>query len=278
MWRRVRPHLTFANVMATIAVFAVLGGGAYAATQLPRNSVGTKQIRNGSVTKRKLSRGVRRALRRPGPRGATGPQGPQGANGSQGPQGELGLQGPPGPTGNLGPTGPTGPTGPEGAEPPDPPEPPEPAPSLPPGGTLESGTTLRGAVATSTEQASSGASGSGNAVSFGGYQLPSRPVANVIPVGGEPTAACPGTAAAPKAAKGNLCVYAALSLPAGSGQILVTDPAGESPSGVNYNVESEVGSVLGDQTVARFGFRIAFLAGVNATASQLRGSWAVTAE
>jgi hypothetical protein len=32
MRQRLRPHLTYANVMATMAVFLVLGGGAYAAT------------------------------------------------------------------------------------------------------------------------------------------------------------------------------------------------------------------------------------------------------
>ena len=43
--RRVRIHLSYANVMATVAVFIALGGTSYAVTQLPRNSVGSKQIR-----------------------------------------------------------------------------------------------------------------------------------------------------------------------------------------------------------------------------------------
>jgi hypothetical protein len=45
---------TYANVMATIAVFIALGGSAYAATQLKKNSVGTKQLKNGAVTEVKI--------------------------------------------------------------------------------------------------------------------------------------------------------------------------------------------------------------------------------
>ena len=47
---KLREKLTYANVMATLAVFLVLGGGAYAATKLPKNGVGTKQIKKNSVT------------------------------------------------------------------------------------------------------------------------------------------------------------------------------------------------------------------------------------
>ena len=46
MMRRLRTHLSYANVMATIAVFIALGGTSYALTALPRNSVGPKQIRS----------------------------------------------------------------------------------------------------------------------------------------------------------------------------------------------------------------------------------------
>jgi hypothetical protein len=46
--------LTYANVMATIAVFVALGGASYAATQLPSNSVGTNQLKNGAVATAKL--------------------------------------------------------------------------------------------------------------------------------------------------------------------------------------------------------------------------------
>jgi hypothetical protein len=45
-----RRHLTYANVMATLAVFGVVaGGGAYAASVAERGSVTSESIRNGSV-------------------------------------------------------------------------------------------------------------------------------------------------------------------------------------------------------------------------------------
>ena len=40
----IRRQLTYANVMATVAVFLALGGGAYAAIKLPKNSVKAKQF------------------------------------------------------------------------------------------------------------------------------------------------------------------------------------------------------------------------------------------
>lgn len=51
MRRRVATKLTYANVLSTLAIFLVLGGGAYAATTLPKNSVGTEQIERDGVTK-----------------------------------------------------------------------------------------------------------------------------------------------------------------------------------------------------------------------------------
>jgi hypothetical protein len=108
----VRKGLTYANVMSTIAVFVALGGGAYAATQLPRNSVGTKQIRANAVTASKVRNGsLTKADFKKGqlPAGATGPQGPAG------PAGPAGAAGPKGATGATGATGPTGPAGPAGS-------------------------------------------------------------------------------------------------------------------------------------------------------------------
>lgn len=46
---RIRKRLTYANVMSSIAVFLLLGGAAYAAGQLPKNSVGTKQLKKNAV-------------------------------------------------------------------------------------------------------------------------------------------------------------------------------------------------------------------------------------
>ncbi len=49
-----RAKLTYANVIATIALFVALGGVSFAATQLPRNSVGTKQLKNEAVSTAKI--------------------------------------------------------------------------------------------------------------------------------------------------------------------------------------------------------------------------------
>ena len=49
MLHRLRARLSYANVMATIAVFIALGGTSYAAINLPRNSVGASEIRTGAV-------------------------------------------------------------------------------------------------------------------------------------------------------------------------------------------------------------------------------------
>jgi hypothetical protein len=50
-------RLTYANVMSTIAVFLVIGGAsALAATQLAKNSVGTKQLKKNAVTAAKIKK------------------------------------------------------------------------------------------------------------------------------------------------------------------------------------------------------------------------------
>ncbi len=55
MPQRIRPKLTYANVVATIALFIALGGAsAFAAAQLAKNSVGTKQLKDGAVTGEKI--------------------------------------------------------------------------------------------------------------------------------------------------------------------------------------------------------------------------------
>lgn len=99
--KRLRPRLSYANVMATIAVFLGLGGGAYAAVSLPDRSVDTNHIKRHAVTRSKLavravdthqlarravtlkrlSRGVRARLSRVGRPGPQGPRGPAGAAG-----------------------------------------------------------------------------------------------------------------------------------------------------------------------------------------------------
>jgi hypothetical protein len=108
-------HFSYANVVATLALFLALGGVSYAAVKLPRDSVGatqiragavgTSEVRDGSLTAADFARGAlagQAAVPGPaGPTGATGAIGPRGATGATGPQGATGLQGPAGPSGLL---------------------------------------------------------------------------------------------------------------------------------------------------------------------------------
>ena len=88
----IRRHLTYANVTSSLALFAALGGSAYALT-LPADSIGARQLRHGSVGRSELRNGAvhsadihdgavaardlsARAQRRlRGPRGPAGPAG-----------------------------------------------------------------------------------------------------------------------------------------------------------------------------------------------------------
>ena len=56
--KQVRKRLTYANVMSSIAVFLVIGGGAAIAakTVLPKKSVGTKQLKANAVTTAKIKK------------------------------------------------------------------------------------------------------------------------------------------------------------------------------------------------------------------------------
>ncbi|HTT95214.1 MAG TPA: hypothetical protein VMF55_11115 [Solirubrobacterales bacterium] len=53
--KRFRPRLTYANVIASLALFVALGGSAVAAG-LAKNSVGPKQLKKGAVTAPKLAK------------------------------------------------------------------------------------------------------------------------------------------------------------------------------------------------------------------------------
>jgi len=90
--------MTYANVVATLALVFAMGGSAVAASHYLITS--KKQISPKAL--REIA-----AAGKTGPAGATGPQGPAGS----GATGNTGPEGPPGPEGKQGPEGPKGVTG-----------------------------------------------------------------------------------------------------------------------------------------------------------------------
>jgi hypothetical protein len=92
----IRSRLTYANVMATIAVFIALGGGAYAALKLPTNSVGSRQLKSGAVTPSKVAKSTIKLFK--GHKGDKGDKGDTGAQGLAGAGGVNGRDGAPGPS------------------------------------------------------------------------------------------------------------------------------------------------------------------------------------
>ena len=99
--RDLGSRLSYANVMATLAVFIALGGTAYAVSQLPANSVGAKQIKTNGVGAPEIKAGAVGASEVAdgsllGDDFAAGqlPAGPQGLQGSPGQPGQDGSPGP----------------------------------------------------------------------------------------------------------------------------------------------------------------------------------------
>jgi hypothetical protein len=103
MLQSIRRNLSFANVTSMMAVMIALGGTSYAAVALPKNSVGSKQIKAkavknsdlgaSSVTTDKVKDG---SLLKTDFAANQLPAGPRGATGS------TGLTGAPGPAGVIG--------------------------------------------------------------------------------------------------------------------------------------------------------------------------------
>jgi hypothetical protein len=160
-------RLTFANVIAVIALFVALGGGAYAATRLPARSVGTAQLKKGAVTRAKIAPTTLVELSRGS--SAVSIAGPRGADGA------AGLAGPPGPAGAVGPPGASGGVG----------------------GVLPSGSTLVGTYVTDGEMGV-------DAISFG-YRLSTNLKTGFVNAIGDPH--CPGTVSEPAADAGYFCLY-----------------------------------------------------------------------
>jgi hypothetical protein len=166
--RVVRERLRFANVISVLALFVALGGASYAALELPRNSVGTTQLRNGAVTRAKVNPKLLAALKgRRGVRGRTGAAGAAGAPGAAGVTGAAGLL--------L--------------------------------DALPSGKSLRGVYSVGGGDGLKANSETGwSAVTFQ-LPLASAPTPHFISKGSTPPAECPGNVSSPAAAPGHLCVY-----------------------------------------------------------------------
>jgi Collagen triple helix repeat (20 copies) len=93
---RIFRSLSYANIVATLALFlAVGGGGAFAVAATQSHQAG----HHGSGNPNR------------GPRGPRGHRGPAGLQGPQGPKGDKGEAGPAGAAGPAGPAGPAGASG-----------------------------------------------------------------------------------------------------------------------------------------------------------------------
>lgn len=164
---KLRANLTYANVMATSAVFIALGGSSYAAIQVTGKNVKDssltgKDIKSSSLTSSDVKN---RSLLGVDFKSGQLPSGPQGTQGTQGPKGD-------------------------------------PGPLLE---TLPPGKTLRGVFATRDTDNTQGARAY-DSITFS-IPLAAAPTAHYLNEGSAPTADCPGSPASPEAAPGHLCVY-----------------------------------------------------------------------
>jgi Collagen triple helix repeat (20 copies) len=218
---RVSPAL----MVAMLALLVALSGTAIATTSA---IVTGKQIVNGSITGADVKN---RSLRPIDFRGSLrGPRGLQGITGPQGPQGPSGIAGQPGPKGDQGDKGDKGEKGDKGQD-------------LTVDSTLPPGKTLAGVWATSEQF---------HSVTFQPRLAFAIPEANhhYIGLGDPKPSACQGTAAAPTAATGHVCVYA--------------------------NWEFDVNSVqFSNPEFSKLGFNLFFYYG--SANGNARGTWAATA-
>lgn len=174
MFRHLRGYRAVPYLTAAVVVVLVIGGGLAIAASGGGGVIHGCSAKNGGALRiaAKCTRHERSvSWNRQGPRGVPGPRGAQGLRGLTGAQGPQGNTGAPGP--------------------------------FP--GTLPAGETLRGNYNIGGTAAAAGALAN-TAISFV-FQFASAPAFNYIPPGGASTAACPGSAANPSAAPGNLCVY-----------------------------------------------------------------------
>jgi len=81
---RLKARLSFANVVAMLALFVALGGTGIAAGVVPNGSIGTQQLKADAVTSGKVKNGTLKAVdfaRKQILKGAPGPAGPIGPTG-----------------------------------------------------------------------------------------------------------------------------------------------------------------------------------------------------
>lgn len=183
------PHVrrpSAATVISCIALGIALGGTSYAAVVLPKNSVGTAQLKKNAVVSSKVMNGTLLAADfKAGqlPAGPKGDKGDAGAQGAAGPTGPTGAAGPTGPTGAAGATGPAGPF----------------VDALPSGKTIRGAFNMGGTAAAPGHLANT-------ALTFG-FALAAAPTAHFIRQGDSAPADCPGNDTFPQANAGHLCIY-----------------------------------------------------------------------
>lgn len=220
---RAEIRLPVATCLALLALLVAGSGGAYAAA--PAKSIVV------CVNHRSHALYLSHTCARRDKRLAWNVTGPSGANGSSGAAGARGA------TGAQGSAGQTGPAGPFTA-------------------VLPSGASLKGAYG-AIGSSSAGLQRMGAAISFG-IPLAVAPIPNFLSVGEGPTAACPGSASAPTATAGNLCIYEA-----------------QRSNILSAGFEDPITGATGS-TVQPFGAEVVGLTSVAGNYDE-SGSWAVTA-
>jgi hypothetical protein len=229
MLSRFKAQLSPALVISMIALFVSLGGAGYAAV-----SVTGKDVKNSSLTGKDVKNSSLTGSDVKNSSLTTSDVKNKSLLANDFKSGQL-PQGPQGPQGAKGDTGAPGPF-------PDP---------------LQSGKTLRGTYAIDYVAAAGGAAQRASIPFI--FTLASAPTTNLLAPAAASTAACPGSAANPEAAPGNLCVYQALRSNVSSDCIAELTSA---PS--NCNLSDKFGT--GVFTTAAAAGRV-----------ENRGSWAVTA-
>ena len=263
MFSTLRTRFGIPGVISVMALVFAMFGGAYAAS----NSSGGGKATASKAKAKKGPRGPKGAKGDTGPAGPAGPQGPAGAKGDAGATGATGVTGETGPTGPAGPKGTTGSTGAAG-------------PAGSPwtaGGTLPSGSTETGAWSLGVISAKP--TPNPNAI---------VPISFTVPLAGElssnndnnlsqvhylfengqeydpvledfiPSVHCTGTAAAPKADAGHLCIY-----------------TGRLVNAFAFNSSIGKPGVVSDGGASTAGARVGF--SIQAAGAEGWGTWAVTA-